>query len=163
MAETEKPASLSNPRISDDDHGLPDQAVGNISIVRYRKPDAKAPKVVVPIVRSDIMYSAIQVLHEGGENNLHAHTGMDGLWFVLKGRVRFYDKDNKVVGEFGEHEGVHIPRNVAYWFARVGEEPLEILQVEAIDRRVTNRRVDYEEKKASYVNVKSISGASQPA
>ena len=32
MAETDKPASLSNPKISDDDHGLPDQAVGNISI-----------------------------------------------------------------------------------------------------------------------------------
>ena len=26
----------------------------------------------------------------GGENKLHSHPNLDGLWFVLKGKARFY-------------------------------------------------------------------------
>ena len=47
------------------------------------------------------MHANIQVLREGGENNLHSHRYLDGFWMVLKGRVRFYGPDKAVLGEFG--------------------------------------------------------------
>ncbi len=156
-------ADSAAPAESNDDHGLPEAPPSTMQVIKYARPAEKAPKVVVPLVRSDIMYCAVQVLRAGGENNLHSHTGMDGLWFVLRGRARFYGKDDVLIGEFGPHEGVFVPRNVPYWFEGVGDEPLEILQAEAVDRRVSNRRVDYEAKKASYASHKTVRGASQPA
>ena len=86
------------------------------------------------------MFCAVQVLRKGGENNLHSHAAMDGLWFVLSGKVRFYGKDHELIGEFGNHEGVFIPRDVPYWFESVGDERLDILQAESIDRRLKHNR-----------------------
>lgn len=125
-----------------DEVELPEGPVRDMQIVKYRLPDEVGPKVIVPIARSDIMYCAVQVLREGGANNLHSHTGMDGLWFVLRGRMRFYG-EHGLIGEYGQHEGVFVPRNVPYWFESVGDEPLELLQAECIDRRGRNRRIDY--------------------
>jgi mannose-6-phosphate isomerase-like protein (cupin superfamily) len=79
------------------------------------------------------MVGIIQVLKSGGENNLHSHAHLDGFWFVLKGRARFYGDHDVLVGEFGPNEGVLVPRNVAYWFESVGDEELHLLQVEAFD------------------------------
>lgn len=115
---------------------------------RYAKPAAQdTDKAIVGLGQSDIIRGAVQVVRKGGDNNLHAHTGMDGFWMVLKGRVRFYGPGNEVQGEFGPHEGVITPRNTPYWFECVGEEVLEILQVVAFDRSVKNRRVDLEPQK----------------
>ncbi len=138
-----------------DEVELPDKPVRDMQIVKYRLPDEVGPKVIVPIARSDIMYCGIQVLREGSANNLHSHTGMDGLWFVLRGRMRFYGEDG-LIGEYGQHEGVFVPRNVPYWFESVGEEPLELLQAEAIDRRVKNRRVDYGKRTAMMTKVQVV-------
>lgn len=145
-----------------DETEMPDEPDKKMTIVRYRMPEEELPKAFVPLVHSDIMICAVQVIRAGGENNLHAHTGMDGLWFVLSGRVRFYGAGHKVIGEFGRHEGVFVPRGVAYWFESVGDEPLEILQAEAIDRRGPNRRIDYEPRKASAGSYKVIRGSSRP-
>ena len=134
-----------------DEVELPEQPTRDLQVVNYTMPDKEAPKVLVPIARSDIMYCAVQVLREGGGNNLHSHTGMDGLWFVLSGRMRFYDQ-NGLVGEYGKHEGVFVPRNVPYWFESVGDEPLELLQAEAIDRRGKNKRVDHEARKGGAID-----------
>src|SRR4051812_20779272 len=76
--------------------------------LNYTTPTVAAPKVLVPLVRSDNMIAMVQFLNEGGENNLHSHTGMDGFWFVLSGRVRFYGEGNEVFGEFGAREGVYV-------------------------------------------------------
>ena len=54
-----------------------------------------------------------------------------------------------MIAELGTHEGVFIPRNFAYWFEKVGEEDLEILQVEALDRTVRNTRTDHTAMKAA--------------
>ncbi len=78
-------------------------------------------------------------------------------------KVRFYGEGNKLIGEFGKHQGVFIPRNTPYWFESVGEEPLEILQAESIDRRGANRRTDYEAKKRPGVPSKVVRGMSRPA
>ena len=68
----------------------------------------------------------MQVLQEGGENNMHAHPAQDGIWIVLKGRVKFYGKGDVVLAELGPLQGIHIPRGFYYWFESSSPEMLEI-------------------------------------
>jgi mannose-6-phosphate isomerase-like protein (cupin superfamily) len=113
------------------------------SVFGYQRPDSLVKgKGIVRLCRSDIVYSTVQVLQEGGENNLHAHPAQDGIWLVLKGRVKFYGKDNQVLAELGPLQGIHIPRGFYYWFESASPEMLEILQVEAIDKSVKNERLN---------------------
>jgi len=90
-------------------------------------------KFVVRLARTDRMLANVQVLRSGGETNLHAHHHLDGFWMVLGGRARFYGEGDAVVAELGPMEGVLIPRHFKYWFESVGDEVLEILQVECAD------------------------------
>ena len=100
----------------------------------------KSKRGVTPLVRSELMVAAVQLFTKGGgERNVHSHDALDGFWFVLSGRALFYDLEDKVIGDLGRHQGIFIPRNAAYWFECAGDEPLEILQVEAIDRSVPNK------------------------
>lgn len=146
-----------------DELEMPSAPAKGMSVINYRLPSEIAAKVIVPIAHSDIMFCAVQVIRQDGETNLHSHGGMDGLWFVLSGRMRFYGEGDKLIGEFGKHEGVFVPRNVPYWFESVGDEPLEVLQAESIDRRVSNRRTDYAPKTSGTLNNKIVRGASRPA
>ncbi len=114
----------------------------------YTKPmRQETDKAIVSLCQTDIIRGAVQVLRAGGDNNLHSHTGMDGFWMVLKGRVRFYGTGDEVLGEFGVHEGIVTPRNTQYWFESCGDEELELLQVVAFDRDVRNDRVDVNPQK----------------
>ena len=103
------------------------------TIFKYTTPQTEKPKTIVRLCRSDLLYSSVQVLKEGGENNMHAHNAQNGFWFVLSGKVRFYGEGDKVIAELGPHEGIHIPRGFYYWFESYGDEVLELLQVEAVD------------------------------
>jgi mannose-6-phosphate isomerase-like protein (cupin superfamily) len=115
---------------------------------RYENPGRDAGKTMVNIAQSDVVRGLVQVVKAGeGDNNLHLHTGMDSVWFVLKGRVRFYGPDDLVIGEYGPHEGILMPRNNPYWFAAVGDVDLELLQVIGMHPDVKNERVDLEERK----------------
>lgn len=91
----------------------------------------KHGKAMASLARSDILKGVVQVLREGGENALHYHTTMDSFWLVLRGRARFYTVGDRLIGEFGPLEGCLTPRNARYWFERVGDEELEILQCAA--------------------------------
>jgi mannose-6-phosphate isomerase-like protein (cupin superfamily) len=103
-------------------------------------PSTDIKRAVVPIVKTDILVGQIQIMNQGGELQLHSHTGMDGFWMVLKGRVRFYGPEqDTVTAECGPMEGVFVPRNVPYWFEAVGDEQVHILQVESIDNRGDNK------------------------
>ncbi len=137
-------------------------ASGRKAARRKRKPEAKVLKFTAPeaseiqgkalvrLAQSDIMFSAIQIIEAGGANNLHSHAAMDGLWFVLSGRARFYGTiDDVVIAELDAHQGIFIPRDFPYWFEQIGDERLVLLQVEAIDRSVKNTRTDYKEQKGS--------------
>ena len=73
----------------------------------------------------------------------------------------FYGEDDAVLGEFGKHEGVMIPRNVKYWFESVGAEPLELLQVEARVAGQTADRIDHSERKLGQV-VNTEAGPATP-
>jgi mannose-6-phosphate isomerase-like protein (cupin superfamily) len=62
---------------------------------------------------------------------------LDGFWFVLKGKVRFHFNDSVVdVEPMG---GLIVPRDVHYWFESTGDEPLELLQVDAIHPHLPNK------------------------
>jgi mannose-6-phosphate isomerase-like protein (cupin superfamily) len=104
---------------------------------QYLRPELRRGKAALPLVRTDLLLAMVQVAAEGGENNLHSHAHMDGFWFVLRGAARFYGEGDVVVAELGAHEGILIPRGFSYWFESAGDEPLELLQVEAFDRALS--------------------------
>src|SRR5688572_25248442 len=104
----------------------------------YAKPEFDRGKQVVMLARTDRMIGLVQVLKEGGENNLHSHPHLDGFWMVLKGRVKFYGEGDVLLGDLGPNEGILIPRGSRYWFERAGDEDLEILQIEAFDVALPN-------------------------
>jgi mannose-6-phosphate isomerase-like protein (cupin superfamily) len=82
---------------------------------------------------------------------LHSHQHLDGFWLVLSGRARFYTTDDVLLRECGPFEGMLIPRGFPYWFENVGDEELEMLQVEASDTILggpNHDRVDHTPKKA---------------
>jgi len=124
------------------------------TVFRYRRPEQlETNRGIAPLVRSDILFSAVQVIREGGENSLHSHSAMDGFWFVLRGRARFYGAGDALIAEIAQHEGVFVPRNVPYWFESVGDELLELLQVEAIDKTVKNALTRHAPKKVMSMQV----------
>jgi mannose-6-phosphate isomerase-like protein (cupin superfamily) len=120
------------------------------TLFRNEEVTLKRGKNVQVLCRTDRLFGAIQTLQHGGENNLHSHAHLDGVWFVLSGHVRFYTTDNEVVADLGPHEGILIPRGYKYWFEAIGDEQLQILQLEASDIPVPTMkdlaadRTDYE-------------------
>lgn len=122
-------------------------------LINYERPTLKdgQPKAVKMLARSDRAFFAVQVVRDGGENNLHSHAHVDGFWFVLSGRARFYTTNDELVGEFRPHQGVLVPRGYPYWFESCGDEDLEMLQFEASDvvfGQPNEDRVDHAPQKA---------------
>lgn len=96
----------------------------------YKKPAENGQvKQIVNLFRGDLIKLSVQVVSEGGENNLHYHTGGDNCWMVLRGKARFYGVGDTLIGEYGQNEGLLIPGGSRYWFEKVGSEDLEILQI----------------------------------
>ena len=121
---------------------------GSYTLFSYRKPETlKGGKAIVQLAESDIIRGRVQIVREGGENNLHSHRGMDGFWFVLRGKVKFYGPGDVLIGEFAQHEGILVPRGAEYWFESSGDEDLEILQMAAFEKGVKVERVDVEPQK----------------
>lgn len=113
---------------------------GRIQTYSYQTPTVsrERPRAVSRLVTTDILFSVVQVFDAGGgETVMHSHAGMDGFWMILSGRARFYFEDREPM-EFGPKEGLCTPRGVKYWFEQVGDEPLEILQVDAIHPNIRN-------------------------
>jgi mannose-6-phosphate isomerase-like protein (cupin superfamily) len=108
-------------------------AEATVTPYSYTKPSAvTAAKGRVNLGRSELIRSVVQIVQKhGGENNLHYHTSVDTFWMVLRGRARFYGPGDRLIGEFGPHEGTITPRYSRYWFENIGDEDLELLQVAA--------------------------------
>ena len=118
------------------------EAEAKIRTFAYEKPaDAKdrdghpMVKQIANLVRGDLVRLNVQIVKEGGENNLHYHTGGDTVWLVLKGGARFYGVGDKLLGELGPQGGILLPGGSRYWFEKVGAEDLEILQIVAKESR----------------------------
>ena len=114
---------------------------------RYRTPEFDGVKKTLQVCNSDLMKIQVQVVKNGGENNLHTHTGEDAFWYVISGAVKFYGEGDKLVGEYKKGEGILVPRGYKYWFESASQEPLEILRVTAKDQNIDNKRVDLSPKK----------------
>ena len=121
----------------------------------YKMPDnLRRGKGIVQLAKSDIIRGRVQIVAEGGENNLHSHNGMDGFWMVLEGKVKFYGPGDVLIGEFSQHEGILIPRGAQYWFESSGDVPLQILQMAAFEKGVKVERVDVGAQKLDPDSVK---------
>jgi mannose-6-phosphate isomerase-like protein (cupin superfamily) len=124
-----------------------------IRTFRYAPPDKTHARKVVWLGKTDRIFATVQVMDKGGETNLHSHAHLDGFWFVLSGRVRFYSDETTLVAELGPREGIVVPRGVKYWFESAGDEVLELLQVEGSDvamktsAELMSDRVDFNERK----------------
>ena len=133
----------------------PETAPGGHTLFSYRKPEnLKGGKAIVQLAESDIIRGRVQIVREGGENNLHSHTGMDGFWMVLHGRVKFYGPGDELLAELSQHEGILLPRGTEYWFESSGDEDLELLQMAAFEKGVKVQRID---KAPQKLNVSSVS------
>jgi len=111
------------------------EAERRMNSFRYAKPKSMgdANKGLVRLCDSDLMKGVVQVITDGGENNLHYHEGMDSFWMVLNGRAKFYGPGDVLVGEYGKFEGLVTPRGARYWFEKSSDEDLELLQVASYD------------------------------
>lgn len=126
-----------------------------ISTFSYKTPEKSTrPKVNTLLAKSNLSRAMVQVVREGGENNLHYHSKVDGFWFVLKGQARFYGPDDKLIAECGPQEGMIIPQYARYWFEKTGPEDLEILLVQAFDEAAQSEsgRTDSAPKKRERTN-----------
>jgi mannose-6-phosphate isomerase-like protein (cupin superfamily) len=109
-------------------------AEARVSTFTYARSAPGAPKDIVALARTERLKVAVQVVHEGGENNLHYHLNSDTTWMVLRGRVRFYGPGDALIAELGPEEGIVIPGGARYWFEKTGPDDLEILQMVGYDR-----------------------------
>jgi mannose-6-phosphate isomerase-like protein (cupin superfamily) len=115
---------------------------------KYQTPEFAGVKKSMLVCNSDLMKVMVQIVKDGGENNLHTHTGDDAFWYVINGAVKFYGEGDKLIGEYKKGEGILIPRGFKYWFESSSPEALEILRVTAKDQTVDNKRVDLSPQKA---------------
>ena len=108
-------------------------------------------KVLYYLAGTDLVRSSVQIIPEGGDNNLHYHPGADGFWMVLKGKVRFYGPDGSV-GEYGPHEGIVTPRNARYWFESADtSQELHLLHISAhTQQKVGKSRVNVDPDVRNY-------------
>jgi mannose-6-phosphate isomerase-like protein (cupin superfamily) len=127
---------------------------------RYQTPDFEGVKKTMQVCNSDLMKVQVQVVKNGGENNLHTHTGEDAFWYVISGAVKFYGEGDKLVGEYKKGEGLLVPRGYKYWFESASTEPREVLRVTAKDQNIDNKRVDLSPQKDWMVE-KNVFGARQ--
>ena len=104
------------------------------------------PKRSWNMARGEILSVGAQIVKDGGETNLHAHTAVDSTWIVITGKAKFYGQDGVPI-ELDRIEGVFIPKAVPYWFESASSEPLEILHLTARDKDAKSERVNYEELK----------------
>lgn len=117
-------------KLTEADH---QEAESRIVKFSYKKPEdwGDRPKCTVRLCDSGLLRGHIQVLKaNGGENNLHYHSKVDGMFTVLSGKIKFYGPEDKLIGEFGPLEGVVIPKNARYWFENTADSDAEVMLVQ---------------------------------
>ncbi len=133
----------------DEKEAFHQDAESRIQTFSYRKPqDEDRVKQFASLIRSDLIRLSVQIVKEGGENNLHYHTGGDNCWMVIRGGARFYGVGDKLLGEFGPNEGILLPGGSRYWFEKTGDGDLEILQIVCKESRsAQTQRINLEKHK----------------
>jgi len=95
-------------------------------------------KEKVRLAKTDFIRADIQILGPDGANDLHTHSGNDGFWLVLAGRLRMYGEGPEPVAELGPMQGALVPHGTRYWFEAGSDEQVHLLHVAAR----TNARED---------------------
>jgi quercetin dioxygenase-like cupin family protein len=147
---SEKPAEL---RGAEKKEAFHQEAESNIVTFAFTRPDVEVPtgqKIHVKLAGTDSCRASVQILNNGGDNNLHYHPNMDLIYMVLKGKVEFYGPNDKSLGVFGVHEGLKLPENSRYWFKSIGEEEAHLLQIAGYPRGAkASKRIPVEPVKES--------------
>ncbi len=120
-------------------HRAAEDQVQSYKYVRPQIP-AAANKGLVRLCSTGMTKGIVQIIQDGGENNLHYHERMDSFWMVLKGRVKFYGPGDNLIGEYGPMEGLITPAGARYWFEKTSEEDLELLQVASYEQDASKAR-----------------------
>jgi len=142
--------------ITEEDHL---EAESKIAKFSYKKPEKfDRSKVSVRLGQTDIVRAQVQVIHQGGENNLHFHSRVDGMFTVLSGKIRFYGPGDELIADCGPMEGLIMPRNARYWFDNIGEGDAEVMLVQGfhVPGAETSGRTDSSERKLA--DAGSLSG-----
>ena len=114
---------------ADEKEALHQEAESRVKPFKFEDPRNGKVKTFLPLTKSSLQQVAVQVVNDGGENNLHYHTNSETTWMVLKGSARFYGPGDVLIGEFSRHEGVFMPGGARYWFEKAGDDSLELLQI----------------------------------
>jgi len=97
---------------------------------------AASAKGRVDLGRTNLIRGMTHLFKRGsGEPKPHYHANTDCFWLVLKGRARFYNAGDEMIGEFGPQEGTIMPAYARYRFESIGEGDLQMLQVLAFHDR----------------------------
>jgi mannose-6-phosphate isomerase-like protein (cupin superfamily) len=109
------------------------------------------------LVNNEHVSLGVQVVAQGGETNLHAHSAADEIWYVLQGEATFYGEGDEVIAKLGRNEGLLIPRGAPYWFESSEPENLVILRFGAkVESAGPDKRIDYAERQ--YVIAHGVEG-----
>ncbi len=124
-------------------------AESRVHTFSYRSPEKLSlVKEMVNMVRTPNVRVQVQIVSEGGENNLHYHVNSDGVWMVLKGECKFYGPGDKLIGDLKEMDGIVLPGGARYWFETTGDVPLEILHITAVENsKQIDQRINIEKHK----------------
>lgn len=105
-------------------------AEANIHTFSFAQPDCDAKRLNCSLAETDSCSAKILVIKKGYLTPYHYHPNQEGIWLVLKGRVRFYGGTyDNVSGEFGPLEGILQPENSRYWFETLGDEDAWLMQI----------------------------------
>jgi mannose-6-phosphate isomerase-like protein (cupin superfamily) len=107
-------------------------AEATVTDFSFAVPDVEAPNGRINCYLADAgsCRATILVLRDGYKASHHYHPNQDGIWVVLKGKVRFFGgPEEKVVGEYGPFEGIAQPQNTRYGFEAVGDEEAWLMQI----------------------------------
>ncbi len=149
MAEAakEQPAEIRGEAKKEAFHQEAESKIVNFAFVRPDTPIPDGQKMHVKLAGTNSCRAGVQILVKGGDNNLHYHPNMDLIYMVLKGQVEFYGPDDKLLGVYGENEGLLLPENSRYWFKGVSDEA-HLLQIAGYPRgRAASRRIPVEKDK----------------
>jgi mannose-6-phosphate isomerase-like protein (cupin superfamily) len=128
--------------------------------IKYVSPEFdQFPKMITGLWnKQDMLRIDVQKIKEGGETNMHSHTGVDSAWLVLGGVACFHGFEESDTHDLAKNEGIFIPKATPYWFESISDDPLEIFHVVARDtRNEKNERVNYESLK-DWQEVKDLGG-----
>ena len=116
-------------------------------------PDQK--RAECPLAKTNSCKLEIKVLRHGWVGKLHYHPNMDGIWMVIKGRIRWYGPHGRVHGEFGPYEGIIQPENSRYWFESVGDEEAWLIQIGGYPKgKDAARKIHIDEKSMRDISAK---------